>query len=104
MEGWGRKMSRTAAVRQYRGEKIQKDMEGRGIIVKAMSMSGLAEEAGAAYKDINEVIETMHIAGISRKVVQLKPLGNVKGAASSSYILFALAMLIFVLSSISFLT
>ena len=104
MHGSGRTMSRTAAVHKFRGDQLQKDMEKHGIVVKAMSMSGLAEEAGAAYKDINEVIETMHIAGISKKVVQLKPLGNVKGAASSSYILFALAMLIFVLSSISFLT
>jgi tRNA-splicing ligase RtcB len=72
-------MSRTAARQQIRGDMLQKDMEKRGIIVKAVSMSGFAEEAGMAYKDINEVVETMEIAGVSRKVVQLRPLGNVKG-------------------------
>ncbi len=79
MHGSGRTMSRTAAVRAFRGSSLQKEMEMHGIIVKAVSMSGLAEEAGAAYKNINEVVDTMEIAGISRKAVQLRPLGNVKG-------------------------
>jgi tRNA-splicing ligase RtcB len=79
MHGSGRTMSRTAARQQMRGDMLQKDMEKHGIVVKAVSMSGLAEEAGVAYKDINEVVETMEIAGVSRKVVQLRPLGNVKG-------------------------
>ena len=42
-------------------------------------MSGLAEEAGIAYKNINEVVETLATAVISKPVVQLKPIGNVKG-------------------------
>jgi tRNA-splicing ligase RtcB len=42
-------------------------------------MSGLAEEAGMAYKDISEVVETMAIAGVSKKIAALKPIGNVKG-------------------------
>ena len=54
-------------------------MEKRGIYVRAVSMSGLAEEAGMAYKDVDEVIETVHNSGISRRVVKLLPLGNVKG-------------------------
>ncbi len=101
MHGSGRTMSRTAAKHQIRGDVLQRDMEKHGIIVKAVSMSGLAEEAGAAYKDINEVVETMEIAGVSRKVVQLRPLGNVKGTISSSYMLFAFAMLAFVLLAVS---
>jgi tRNA-splicing ligase RtcB len=72
-------MSRAAAKRQIRGDKLQKDMENKGIYVKAASMSGLAEEAGVAYKDINEVVKTLELAGISKPVCQLKPLGNVKG-------------------------
>ncbi len=79
MHGSGRTMSRTQAKHMVRGEKLQKEMEVRGIYVKSVSMSGLAEEAGLAYKDISEVVETMDIAGISKKVVSLKPLGNVKG-------------------------
>ncbi len=77
--GSGRTMSRTAAKNQVRGEKLQKDMEGRGIYVKAISMPGLAEEAGLAYKDINEVVSAVSQAGISKPVVGLKPIGNIKG-------------------------
>ena len=77
--GSGRTMSRKAAMRQVRGDKLQKDMETKGIYVKSASMSGLAEEAGFAYKDINEVVESLKIAGISKPVVQLKPVGNIKG-------------------------
>ena len=77
--GSGRTMSRAAAKRQVRGDTLQKEMEKRGIYVKAVSMSGLAEEAGIAYKNINEVVETLATAGISKPVVQLKPIGNVKG-------------------------
>ncbi|MEK6874451.1 MAG: RtcB family protein [Nanoarchaeota archaeon] len=79
MHGSGRTMSRHQAKQEVRGDELQKKMESAGIYVRAVSMSGLAEEAGFAYKDISEVVETMHNAGISRKVVVLKPLGNVKG-------------------------
>jgi tRNA-splicing ligase RtcB (3'-phosphate/5'-hydroxy nucleic acid ligase) len=77
--GSGRTMSRTRAKQLYRGDQLQKDMEQRGILIKTTSLAGLAEEAGAAYKDIDEVIETAHAAGISRKVVKLVPIANVKG-------------------------
>ena len=77
--GSGRTMSRTAAKRQISGADLQKSMEKRGIYVKAATMEGLAEEAGVAYKDISEVVETMHQAGISLKVAALRPIGNIKG-------------------------
>jgi tRNA-splicing ligase RtcB len=77
--GSGRTMSRTEAKRRYRGETLQKDMEKRGILVKSVSYAGLAEEAGGAYKDIDDVINTTHNAGISKKVAKLIPIGNVKG-------------------------
>ena len=54
-------------------------MEKKGIYVHAVSMRGLAEEAGDAYKDVDEVVETMEKAGVSNRVVALKPIGNVKG-------------------------
>lgn len=79
MHGSGRTMSRTKAMKMVNGEKLQKEMEAKGIYVKSASYSGLAEEAGFAYKDINEVVETMHNAGISKKVFALKPIGNIKG-------------------------
>ncbi|MDA4122986.1 MAG: RtcB family protein [Thaumarchaeota archaeon] len=77
--GSGRTMSRTAAKRQVNGQELQKSMEKRGIYVKAATYDGLAEEAGMAYKDISEVVETMDLAGISRKVAALRPIGNIKG-------------------------
>jgi tRNA-splicing ligase RtcB len=77
--GSGRTMSRTAAKRSVRGNELQKRMLEHGIYVKAATMDGLAEEAGMAYKDISQVVETMHRAGISKKVVALRPIGNIKG-------------------------
>jgi len=77
--GSGRTMSRTAAKKQVSGAELQRSMEKRGIYVKAATMEGLAEEAGMAYKDISEVVETMHQAGISLKVAALRPIGNIKG-------------------------
>ncbi|MBI5065959.1 RtcB family protein [Candidatus Woesearchaeota archaeon] len=79
MHGSGRTMSRTQARKLVRGDKLIKDMEKKGIYVRAVSMSGLSEEAGLAYKNIHEVVDTMEIAGISKKVVSLIPIGNVKG-------------------------
>ncbi|MBI4448468.1 RtcB family protein [Candidatus Woesearchaeota archaeon] len=79
MHGSGRTMSRHQAKSEVRGEDLQKKMERDGIYVKAVSMSGLAEEAGFAYKDVSEVVQTMHTANVSKKVIALKPLGNVKG-------------------------
>ncbi|MBU0531988.1 RtcB family protein [Candidatus Micrarchaeota archaeon] len=77
--GSGRVMSRAEAKRKYRGDTLQKELEKKGIYIKTVSFAGLAEEAGGAYKPIDEVIESTHNAGISKKVVKLLPLGNVKG-------------------------
>ncbi|AFZ31893.1 protein of unknown function UPF0027 [Gloeocapsa sp. PCC 7428] len=77
--GSGRTMSRTKARKTFRGEKLQKEMQTRGIYVRSTSMSGLAEEAGGAYKDVDEVIEAAELAGISKRVVRFTPIGNIKG-------------------------
>ncbi len=77
--GAGRTMSRAQAKRQVRGETLLKDMEGRGIIVRAASISGVAEEAGFAYKDLTTVVDTLQRLDISRRVVSLTPIGNIKG-------------------------
>jgi tRNA-splicing ligase RtcB len=77
--GSGRTMSRRKAKKQFRGKKLQQEMEARGIYVRSVSYAGLAEEAGAAYKDIDEVIEAASQAGISKPVVRFIPIGNVKG-------------------------
>jgi len=79
MHGSGRTMSRAQAKKTVSGEQIRKQMEQRGIIVKAVSASGLAEEAGLAYKNISDVVETVELAGITKKVAELRPIGNIKG-------------------------
>ena len=77
--GSGRVMSRRKAKQLVRGDQLQKDLEKKGIYVRGTSMSGLAEEAGQAYKPITDVIDAISKAGISNPVVSLKPKGNIKG-------------------------
>ena len=77
--GSGRTMSRTRARKMWRGRELQQEMEGRGIYVRTASWPGLAEEAGGAYKNIDDVILATEKAGISKRVVRFAPVGNVKG-------------------------
>ncbi len=77
--GAGRKMSREAAKRQFWGDKILKELAGRGIYVKAASKPVVAEEAPGAYKDVGEVVKSAHGAGISKLVARFVPLGVAKG-------------------------
>jgi tRNA-splicing ligase RtcB len=77
--GSGRTMSRAKAKKLFRGERLQRDMMQRGIYVKTVSFAGLAEEAGAAYKSIDDVVQAVELAGLSKKVVRFIPVGNIKG-------------------------
>ena len=77
--GAGRRESRGGAKRLLKGHDIAKELRAKGIVVKAMSRSGLLEEAPMAYKDVADVVEVAHQAGISRKVCRLRPMGVVKG-------------------------
>jgi tRNA-splicing ligase RtcB len=77
--GAGRVQSRAAAKRSLRGADVARALADRGITVKAGSMASLAEEASEAYKDVSEVVDITHKAGISRKVAKTKPIGVVKG-------------------------
>jgi tRNA-splicing ligase RtcB len=77
--GAGRMMSRSQAKREVQGGELRRELEARGIRVRAGSLSGLAEEAPRAYKDVDRVIEIVHGAGIARKVARLVPVIVVKG-------------------------
>jgi len=77
--GAGRTQSRSAAKRSLRGIDIANELRARGITVKTDNMASLAEEASQAYKDVTQVIEVTHQAGISRKVAMASPLGVIKG-------------------------
>jgi tRNA-splicing ligase RtcB len=77
--GAGRLMSRHQAIRQAKGRSISREMEDMGIIVKSAGRGTLAEEMSEAYKDISNVVDVVHKAGISKKVARLRPIGVVKG-------------------------
>ena len=77
--GAGRTMSRSKAKKMVRGNDLRAELEARGIHVQAGSLPGLAEEAPQAYKDVDEVVETVVRAGIARKVARLRPVAVVKG-------------------------
>ncbi len=77
--GAGRILSRHAARRSLRGKDVAQDLERRGITIKTGNTPSLAEEASQAYKDVTEVIEVCHQAGISKKVARATPLGVIKG-------------------------
>ena len=77
--GAGRTMSRAQAKKRVWGESLMQDMQRRGIVIRAASKSGVAEEAGFAYKDLAAVVDVLHRLDISRRVVSLTPMGNIKG-------------------------
>jgi tRNA-splicing ligase RtcB len=77
--GAGRAMSRTAAVKNAAGRRIDKELEAKGIIARAQSRKGLAEEQSAAYKNVDDVVEVVDKAGLSKRVARLRPIGVIKG-------------------------
>lgn len=77
--GAGREMSRAEAIRKFRGDQVAKDLESQGILVKAASWKGIAEESAPAYKDVDEVCRVSNEAKLGRLVARLVPLGVVKG-------------------------
>jgi tRNA-splicing ligase RtcB len=77
--GAGRTMSRSKAKKTVWGEDLRDELEKSGIIVRAGSMAGLAEEAPRAYKDIDDVVDVVTGAKIAKKVARLTPLAVIKG-------------------------
>jgi tRNA-splicing ligase RtcB len=77
--GAGRRLSRTAAKKQVSGAELRRQLEAQGIVVRAASNKGLAEEAPFAYKDVDAVAEVVEKAGLARRVARLRPFGVVKG-------------------------
>ena len=77
--GAGRVFSRSQAKREIRGDELRNRLMKAGIYVKAGSLSGLAEEAPEAYKDVDQVVDCVIGAGLANKVARLKPLAVIKG-------------------------
>ena len=77
--GAGRVMSRKQAKKAAGGRSITRELEEKGVLVKGASRATLVEEISDAYKDVNDVVEVLHRAGIARKVAKLAPLVVIKG-------------------------
>ncbi len=77
--GAGRRMSRGASIRASKGRSIRQELLDRGVIARARGRTALVEEQPDAYKDVHQVVNVLHNAGISRKVARLRPIGVIKG-------------------------
>jgi tRNA-splicing ligase RtcB len=77
--GAGRKMGRRAAKRAAKGRNLKRELEDKGILIRAASKATIDEEMSEAYKDATEVVDTTDGAGIGKKAARLKPLIVVKG-------------------------
>lgn len=77
--GAGRNMSRRAATKRWRGSDVVRELASSGVLIRSRSMRGIAEEAPAAYKDVDDVIEATHAAKLAKKIAKLQPLVCVKG-------------------------
>jgi len=77
--GAGRLLSRTAAIAHAKGRRIDQELAQQGIVARARSWKGLAEEHPDAYKDVSQVVDVVHRAGLASKVARLRPVGVVKG-------------------------
>lgn len=77
--GAGRAKSRTQAKKETTADELLREMKGKGILVRGESRSGLTEEKPDAYKDVSQIVDVVHGAGIARKVAKLTPLAVMKG-------------------------
>lgn len=77
--GAGRLMSRHQAGRTWQGETIVKNLKEAGIIIKSVSLKGIAEEAPSAYKNVKDIADAAEAAGLARNVAKLVPLICIKG-------------------------
>ncbi len=77
--GAGRTMSRKKAHRSISGKEVAEKLQKKGILISCQSQRGLAEEAPLAYKNVEDVVEVAHNAGLSGKVAKLIPLAVIKG-------------------------
>ena len=77
--GAGRVLSRSKAIKMAKGRAIQRELEDKGIFVQSRGKRTLKEEMPEAYKDVSQVVDAVHEAGLAKKVARLRPLGVIKG-------------------------
>jgi tRNA-splicing ligase RtcB len=77
--GAGRAMSRSEATRKFSKHQLLEDLKQKGVFVQTATVAGLVEEAPQAYKDVTNVVEVVHQAGLAKKVARMRPVGVIKG-------------------------
>ena len=77
--GAGRLMSRTAVRKGKNLQQERRKLEENGVLVRSESRDGILEELPEAYKDVDEVIEVVHNAGLAKRVARLRPMAVIKG-------------------------
>ena len=77
--GAGRALSRNQAKKLLKGRDVQQELADQGVVAIGHNWASLAEEAPIAYKDVADVMRVADQAGLARPVVQLRPLGVIKG-------------------------
>ena len=77
--GAGRLLSRSKAIKKAKGRAIHRELEDKGIYVQSRGKRTLKEEMPEAYKDVSQVVDAVHGAGLAFKVARLRPLGVIKG-------------------------
>ena len=77
--GAGRVKSRSAALKSIDVNRLMKELEAKNIVVRASGRGTIIEEAPEVYKDVNDVVDVVHNAGIAKRVCRMRPIGVVKG-------------------------
>jgi len=77
--GAGRARSRSASRRQLQYTDVLDSLRSKGISIRVASPKLVTEEAPESYKDVSQVVETCHAAGIGRKVAKTRPIAVIKG-------------------------
>jgi tRNA-splicing ligase RtcB len=77
--GAGRVLSRSKALKAAKGRAINRELEDKGIFVQSRGKRTLKEEMPEAYKDVSQVVEVVHNAGLAKRVARLRPIGVIKG-------------------------
>ena len=77
--GAGRLKSRQEAKRTVEYHQLLKELQAKGIVAMATGHGTMVEEAPSVYKDVNDVVDVVHNAGISKRVARMRPMGVIKG-------------------------
>ncbi len=75
--GAGRVMSRKKAKETFSAADVTRQLAG--VLVSVRDKTAIIDEAPLAYKNIEDVVDTLADIGLTRKVVRLQPLAVIKG-------------------------